>query len=94
MRKLRIASQIIFLLLFFALFFVASYPLTSLLPVELFFRLDPLTWLSAMISNRAFIATGLLSLIVILLTVPLGRVFCGWVCPLGTFLDLFDRLVT
>jgi len=94
MRRLRIASQIIFFLLFFALFFVASYPLTSLLPVDLFFRLDPLTWLSAMISNRAFIATGLLSLIVILLTIPLGRVFCGWVCPLGTFLDFFDRLVT
>lgn len=93
MRKLRIASQILFFAFFFALFFVASYPLTSILPVDLFFRLDPLTWLSAMISTRAFIATGLLALVVIVLTIPLGRVFCGWVCPLGTFLDLFDRVV-
>jgi len=93
MRKLRIASQIVFFVFYFALFFIASYPLTSLLPVDLFFRLDPLTWLSAMISSRAFIATGLLSLVVVALTLPLGRVFCGWVCPLGTFLDLFDRVV-
>jgi MauM/NapG family ferredoxin protein len=93
MRRLRIASQIVFFVFFFALFFIASYPLTSTLPVDLFFRLDPLTWLSGMLSTRAFIATGLLSLIVILLTIPLGRVFCGWICPLGTFLDFFDRIV-
>lgn len=33
------------------------------------------------------------ALIILALSFILGRSFCGWVCPLGTFLDGFNRLM-
>ena len=32
-----------------------------------------------------------MALVVVVLTLVLGRVFCGWVCPLGTLIDLAGR---
>lgn len=52
--------------------------------VQLFFLIDPLilalTWLSA----HAVPQMLLWSLVTVGVTVLLGRVFCGWICPLGT----------
>jgi polyferredoxin len=36
--------------------------------------------------------SGLALLLVLIATVLLGRVFCGWVCPLGTLQDVLTRL--
>ncbi len=58
--------------------------------INLPLRLDPLIVLSSMIANRAFLAGGALALFTILLTVVAGRAWCGWLCPLGTVLDLFS----
>jgi polyferredoxin len=57
-----------------------------------FFRFDPLLLLVTSIAARTLVAGALLSLVVVGLTFVLGRYFCGWVCPLGTLLDLFDAL--
>jgi len=53
-------------------------------PVTFFFQLNPLTWLTSLISgfriNEGFLwAIGLLTA-----TLFLGRFFCGFICPLGT----------
>jgi ferredoxin len=69
-------------LLFAALQRRAAFPLA-----DLFFRLDPLTALGAMISDRAWIPRLALALITFGLTLALGRVWCGWLCPLGTLLE-------
>lgn len=85
--RLRRLSQISFLALFFFLFFHTQdrfganqlkYPLSS------FFYFDPLVTISVFFSAHIFKKIFLLSLITIILTLILGRVFCGWVCPLGT----------
>jgi MauM/NapG family ferredoxin protein len=55
--------------------------------VNLPFRLDPLIAASAMLAAKALIATLLLSLVTVALTIFVGRAFCGWICPLGTLLD-------
>ncbi len=52
-------------------------------------RLDPLTMLASALSSRQFLAGSALSLITILATLGFGRVWCGWICPLGTVLDIF-----
>jgi polyferredoxin len=93
MRTARRLFQVLFLLFFFFLFFQARYPYETGLPSDLFLRASPLVAIATMISARAFIATMVIGLVVLLLTIPLGRVFCGWICPLGTTLDASDRFL-
>jgi len=50
-------------------------------------RLDPLAMLAGLLASRAFVAGSAIALIVVLLTLLLGRAWCGWLCPLGTLLD-------
>jgi polyferredoxin/NAD-dependent dihydropyrimidine dehydrogenase PreA subunit len=86
MRNLRRTSQILFLVFFIVLFIQTEYKGTNELglPVKLFLDFDPLVALSSIFAAHTVRAVFLLSLVVVLLTVFLGRFFCGWVCPLGT----------
>jgi len=93
MRTARRITQIVFLLIYIVLFFLATYPLTSSLPVDFFLRLDPLLGLSSTLAERSFFIKIVPSLVLLVLTVVLGRFFCGWVCPLGTTIDGFDNTV-
>ncbi|MCJ7496555.1 MAG: 4Fe-4S binding protein [candidate division Zixibacteria bacterium] len=93
MKTLRRISQILLLLFFFYLFLKASFPLSTKIPVDLFLRADPLLAISSIVSARVLINTFLLALILVIITLPLGRVFCGWACPLGTSLDIFSYIL-
>jgi polyferredoxin len=88
MKKLRIVSQGLFLLLFLFLFIQTESKGDDTLgyPVRLFLDFDPLIFLTTFLAARAreIPAAFFLSLFVVLLTAILGRVFCGWICPLGT----------
>ncbi|HEB60945.1 MAG TPA: 4Fe-4S binding protein [Phycisphaeraceae bacterium] len=54
---------------------------------------DPLAALEVTLASRSFHATMLIgAVILILLALLLGPVFCGWICPLGLLLDLNDWL--
>lgn len=86
-RRLRQFSQIAFFALFMFLFAQAVYLGKSLLPSDLFYRLDPLIAATAMLAGRTLIAGLLYSLITILLTLVFGRVWCGWLCPFGSVLE-------
>jgi polyferredoxin len=57
--------------------------------VDLPLRLDPLLVLANMLAARIILAGSLLAIITIIVTIVFGRVWCGWICPLGTILDLF-----
>ena len=60
----------------------------SRLPLtNLFFRFDPLVALSAMLAARSLIPTLALAGVTLLVTILLGRVWCGWLCPFGTLLE-------
>lgn len=52
--------------------------------VEIFFLFDPLILVATWLSAHAWYAGALLALVTIGATAILGRVFCGWICPLGT----------
>jgi len=53
-------------------------------PAAFFFQLDPLIWLTSILSGHVWIQGFLWAVAVLLLTLLLGRFFCGFVCPLGT----------
>ena len=51
-------------------------------------RLDPLLVLTGTLAARAVLVGSALALATLLLTLLFGRAWCGWLCPLGTVLDL------
>jgi polyferredoxin len=53
-------------------------------PSKLFFLIDPLLLLATWLAAHAVPVALLASLAVVAVTLVLGRVFCGWICPLGT----------
>ncbi|NOZ12215.1 MAG: 4Fe-4S binding protein [Acidobacteria bacterium] len=92
-RTARKLSQFLFLVLFLVLFRKTDYAGSDTLPyaVNIFFRWDPLVAATVMLSARKFILLLFPSLFIILLTIVFGRVFCGWICPVGTLLDWLDK---
>jgi polyferredoxin len=86
MKRLRRISQVLFFLFFLYLFIQTEYKGKNELglPVRLFLDFDPLVALGALLASHAVRTMFLFSLVTVLLTVFLGRFFCGWVCPLGT----------
>src|SRR5512136_1481444 len=56
--------------------------------VNVIMRLDPLAVLAQALSSRSFLFGSAVVLLTVLLTVIAGRAWCGWLCPLGTVLDL------
>jgi len=53
-------------------------------PVAFFFQLDPLLGISCLLSGYHLIKGFLWGLAIVVLTVALGRIFCGFICPFGT----------
>ncbi len=90
---LRRISQVLFLSVFLFLFFQARDPLASPLPPDLLLRIDPLAGLITLIASRTLLVAFWPALLLLFLTFFLGRSFCGWVCPLGTCLDLWNRIL-
>jgi MauM/NapG family ferredoxin protein len=88
-RRLRQAVQALSLLGFLALFVAASRHAEPSPITALPFRLDPLAMLAQAIASRTLLATSAVALVTVGLTLIFGRVWCGWLCPLGTVLDVF-----
>jgi len=93
--SLRRLFQFLFAILFLILFRKTDYAGIDQIPyaVNIFFRFDPLVAASVMLGAKAIIILVFYSLIVVFLTLLLGRFFCGWVCPLGSLLDLCHALI-
>ena len=53
-------------------------------PVSWLIQLDPLVGLATLLSTRTVYAGLLWGLATIVLTIILGRFFCGWICPFGS----------
>ncbi|MBC7186789.1 MAG: 4Fe-4S binding protein [Calditrichaeota bacterium] len=60
--------------------------------MDLFLRGSPLVAVATILATRSWVTHVFLGLVVLALTVPLGRVFCGWVCPLGSTLDVVHKI--
>ncbi|MFZ0391718.1 MAG: 4Fe-4S binding protein, partial [Calditrichia bacterium] len=92
MRRLRQITQLSFLIFFALLFLQARYPYEVRIPSDIFLRFTPLGPLFYFIDTLYLPIWFWPAVIILLLTPLLGRFFCGWICPLGTSLDIFSRL--
>ena len=83
-------SQLLFLLVFCLLFVQTEYRGSDTISAAInsFFRADPLVLVSYLAANRSFTWLLFPALLTLIATLLLGRFFCGWICPLGTTLDL------
>ncbi|MCX7624914.1 MAG: 4Fe-4S binding protein [Candidatus Sumerlaeaceae bacterium] len=95
-------SQVFFLAFFLYLIFrghgepVApdGWHLRNAVNPDVVFLANPVTWVLSVIASRSLIEKSV-SLMVFFVGLALlfGRVFCGWVCPLGTIIDASARLL-
>lgn len=94
MQNLRRASQVIFLLLFVFLFLQTESTGRDELgyPVKIYLDFDPLIFITTLLSAHTVEKAFFFSLIMIVVTLVLGRVFCGWVCPFGTLNNMVSSL--
>lgn len=60
--------------------------------MEGFFHWDPLLAIVTTIASRVFFVAFLPAILTIVVTFLLGRVACGWVCPLGSLHQFFSFL--
>jgi MauM/NapG family ferredoxin protein len=92
--SLRRTIQVASLGLFLWLLWQASFPVSqALLPVDLFLRLDPFSTAVTALTGRSWGAVLWPALLLLALTTLLGRFFCGYLCPLGTTIDVVDHLL-
>lgn len=90
LRFARIACQTGCIGLFFYLFIKTDYSGSDTIEyaVNILFRIDPLLAICTMLGVRTIIALMLPALLTLVFTLIFGRAFCGWICPMGTLLDL------
>jgi polyferredoxin len=92
MRQLRRAVQLFFLFSWIAVFLLTRQQLESGVP-DLFLLTDPLVAALTMGASQIIVPTMAVSLIFVVFTLVFGRAFCGWICPLGTLIDLSARIL-
>lgn len=94
--SLRKISQIFFLALFLLVFLWSrrEFYLNSAMEsgfketlVNLPLQLDPLAMLAQTIASRRLLPGAALALLTVVISLLVGRVWCGWFCPVGTVLD-------
>lgn len=94
LKIIRRVSQGFFLFIFLWLFLQTESKGANELgyPVKIFLDADPLVFIATALSSRSLGHIPYLAIAVLITTVLLGRVFCGWVCPLGTLNNLSGSL--
>ena len=92
--RIRILYQAFFLLVFLVLLsrLVAGDPRD--LPYTAFHHADPLSAIAVTFAAGTLAGALIWALALIVLTLVFGRVFCGWICPLGTLQQLASRLLS
>ncbi len=85
-------TQTVTLSLFLVLLVFSVAGLLPFFSKDFFLRLDPSIALITTVSARVILLGVLPVVIVVLLSIWMGRFFCGHICPMGTTLDVSDRL--
>ena len=63
-------------------------------PIDWLLQLDPLVALGTLLTTHTLYAGLIWAIATLILTILLGRFFCGWVCPFGTMHQIVGYLGT
>ncbi len=63
------------------------------LAAETFLIIDPLVSISTAVAAKAWVWSLVFAGVILLIGIVVPRGFCGYLCPLGTLIDLFDWIV-
>lgn len=71
--------------------FYGSFASSSIFGLDL---LDPLSFLQTAAASRTIVPSALIAALTVIVVYAAirARAFCGWVCPLGSVLELVDRI--
>jgi polyferredoxin len=86
-RRVRRGVQVVALLAYLGLLVYAHAQRPKPMWADLFSRLDPLLMVAGSLAGRVLLGGLALAGITLVLTLLFGRVWCGWLCPLGTLLE-------
>ena len=92
MIRFRRLIQTFCLVLFLLLLTLASISGISMVNLDLFLQMDPILVLISAISAKVVLLSFIPAAIILLSGPFIGRVFCGYICPMGTTLDVTDAL--
>ncbi len=65
----------------------------EIIPAEIILMIDPLVSISTAIASKSWIWSLISGGVILIACILIPRGFCGYICPLGTVIDLFDRFV-
>ena len=92
--RIRILYQAFFLVLFLWLLGRLAAGDARDLPTSAFHHADPLAAIGVVFAAGTLPGALIWALVLVGLTLLLGRVFCGWICPLGTLQQLSSWLLS
>lgn len=89
-KTIRVISQILSFLFFFSLIILTHQNNAKGDLVKFPLWLSPLAMLTNFLSNHRWIGGMGVAILVFLSAFVVGRLWCGWFCPLGTLIDIFS----
>ena len=90
---LRRSFQAVSFAIFAATFLAALNYSKGLIPPGILFRIDPLITLVMSIAGRSVAPGVFVSAFMLVFAVVSGRLFCGWMCPLGAMQDAIGFII-